>query len=78
MVSESKRYIAGNVLCQWISLVANLVMMVWVTNLLASLFAGTVDRNTLLATLGLPLERWWCDVFAPPFPVEWGIWPPAR
>ena len=46
MVSESKRYIAGNVLCQWISLVANLVMMVWVTNLLASLFAGTVDRNT--------------------------------
>lgn len=53
MVSESKRYIAGNVLCQWISLVANLVMMVWVTNLLASLFAGTVDRNTLLATLGV-------------------------
>mgnify|MGYP002230704084 CR=1 FL=1 len=28
-------------------------MMVWVTNLLASLFAGTVDRNTLLATLGV-------------------------
>ena len=53
MVSESKRYIAGNVLCQWISLVANLVMMVWVTNLLASLFAETVDRNTLLATLGV-------------------------
>lgn len=53
MVSESKRYIAGNVLCQWISLVANLVMMAWVTNLLASLFAGTVDRNTLLATLGV-------------------------
>ena len=53
MVSESKRYIAGNVLCQWISLVANLVMMVWITNLLASLFAGTVDRNTLLATLGV-------------------------
>ena len=53
MVSESKRYIAGNVLCQWISLVANLVMMVWVTNLLASLFAGTVDQGTLLATLGV-------------------------
>ena len=53
MVSESKRYIAGNVLCQWISLVANLVMMVWVTNLLASLFTGTVDQGTLLATLGV-------------------------
>lgn len=53
MVSESKRYIAGNVLCQWISLVANLVMMVWVTNLLASLFAGTFDQGTLLATLGV-------------------------
>ena len=53
MVSESKRYIAGNVLCQWISLVANLVMMVWVTNLLASLFAGTLDQGTLLATLGV-------------------------
>lgn len=53
MVSESKRYIAGNVLCQWISLVANLVMMVWVTNLLASLFTGTLDQGTLLATLGV-------------------------
>lgn len=53
MVSESKRYIAGNVLCQWISLVANLVMMVWVTNLLASLFTGTFDQGTLLATLGV-------------------------
>ena len=53
MVSESKRYIAGNVLCQWISLAANLVMMVWVTNLLASLFTGTLDQGTLLATLGV-------------------------
>ena len=51
MVSESKRYIAGNVLCQWISLVANLVMMVWVTNLLASLFTGTLDQGTLLLSL---------------------------
>ncbi len=51
MVSESKRYIAGNVLCQWISLVANLVMMVWVTNLLASLFTGTLDQGNFTGHL---------------------------
>ena len=26
-VRESKKYIAGNVVCQWISLVANITMM---------------------------------------------------
>ena len=68
MVSESKRYIAGNVLCQWISLVANLVMMVWVTNLLASLFTGTLDQGTLLATLvvaaGAVVVRCLCTTFS--------------
>ena len=32
-VSESKKYVAGNVALQWCSLVANIVMMISVTNL---------------------------------------------
>ena len=37
-VSESKRYIAGNVLMQWISLLGNLVMMTTIANLLEGLY----------------------------------------
>ena len=40
-VSESKKYIAGNVGCQWISLTANIVMMTAITKMLAELFRGT-------------------------------------
>ena len=36
-VSESRKYIAGNVVCQWCSLVANIVMMTALTSLLAAL-----------------------------------------
>ena len=39
-VSESKRYIAGNVLMQWISLLGNLVMMTTIANLLEGLYQG--------------------------------------
>lgn len=37
-VSQSKKYIAGNVVCQWISLVANITMMVSITTLLVKLY----------------------------------------
>lgn len=50
-VSESKKYIAGNVLCQWISLVANIVMMVNITVYLAKLFEKTAATKHLIATL---------------------------
>ena len=39
-VSESKKYIAGNVACQWVSLAANITMMTAVTRLLMQLYNG--------------------------------------
>ena len=39
-VSESKKYIAGNVACQWVSLAANITMMTAVTRLLMKLYGG--------------------------------------
>ncbi|MBS6195209.1 MAG: ABC transporter ATP-binding protein/permease [Clostridiales bacterium] len=49
-VSESKKYIAGNVICQWISLAANIVMMFRITRLLAELFQKTADRKIFIIT----------------------------
>ena len=46
-VSESKKYIAGNVALQWCSLVANIVMMTAVARLLAGLFRGTVESGDI-------------------------------
>ena len=37
-VPDSKKYIAGNVVCQWVSLAANITLMVSITHLLARLF----------------------------------------
>ena len=55
-VSESKKYIAGNVICQWISLAANITMMASITTLLAKLFeksARTSDVNVTLIIAGI-------------------------
>ena len=49
-VGESRKYIAGNVLLQWLSLLANIGMMVSVTMLLAGLFAGRSDGRYFLRT----------------------------
>ena len=49
-VSESKKYIAGNVAVQWCSLVANMVMMTTVTGLLASIYQKTADKNRVWMT----------------------------
>lgn len=51
MVSESKKYIAGNVVCQWISLAANIAMMYAVTGLLAALFYGKADSQKIQTTI---------------------------
>ena len=50
-VSESKKYIAGNVICQWVSLVANITMMVGITNLLAKLFEKKAESKDFVVTL---------------------------
>ena len=49
-VPESRKYIAGNVALQWVSLLANIGMMTAVTQLLAALFGGTADGAQLAGT----------------------------
>lgn len=50
-VSESRKYIAGNVICQWISLAANITMMAAITNLLAKLYEKTAGTKDITITL---------------------------
>ncbi len=65
-VEESKKYIAGNVVLQWISLVANIVMMTSITGLLAKIFEKTAKSQDILWTLGIAvvavLVRFVCTV----------------
>ena len=49
-VSESKKYVAGNVALQWCSLAANIVMMTALTSLLAALYGGTAGADQLWKT----------------------------
>ena len=51
-VPESRKYIAGNVLCQWVSLLANIAMMASIAQLLAGLFYGEF-QGRLAPTLAL-------------------------
>ena len=54
-VSESKKYVAGNVALQWCSLAANIAMMTALTGLLASLYEGTSGAIKLLIVAALAL-----------------------
>ena len=47
---ESRKYIAGNVALQWVSLLVNIGMMTAITQLLAALFGGTADGAQLAGT----------------------------
>lgn len=49
-VSESKKYIAGNVVAQWCSLAANIVMMSGITALFAAVYDGSYSTDTLIRT----------------------------
>ena len=49
-VSESKKYIAGNVLCQWGSLAANIAMMGAVAHMLRSLYEGNTQNGQIGST----------------------------
>ena len=46
-VEESKKYIAGNVVCQWVSLAANITMMGTIAHLLQNLYEGTADGKQI-------------------------------
>ena len=66
IVPESRKYIAGNVALQWLSLVANIVMMTQITTLLSDLY---VYRETsagffgaVLAILAALLVRFGCAI----------------
>ncbi len=52
-VSESKKYIAGNVVCQWVSLVANITMMVEITSLFAKLFEKKAELKDFVVTFAI-------------------------
>ncbi len=65
-VSESKKYIAGNVVLQWCSLAANITMMVCITKFLAGLAAGEAvsTQETVIAAVCAILVRYICSVGA--------------
>lgn len=50
-VKESKKYIAGNVICQWISLAANITMMGAIAHLLQNLYEGKQDGFAVTAII---------------------------
>lgn len=49
-VKESKKYIAGNVITQWISLIANIAMMTAITVLLSAVFTDNPSNDLILIT----------------------------
>lgn len=67
-VSESKKYIAGNVILQWVSLIANIAMMASITSLLAKLFQRSSQTRDIVITIIIALMaviiRYVCTVFA--------------
>lgn len=67
-VSKSKKYIAGNVAAQWLSLAANIAMMTVLTSLLASLYTETADRDSMILTAAVAAiavaVRFLCSVMA--------------
>lgn len=67
-VSESKKYVAGNVMLQWCSLIANIAMMTGIAGLLSLLFSGTADTDSMIKTAVLAvfavIVRFLCTVGA--------------
>ena len=68
MVPESKKYVAGNVLMQWISLAANVVLMMSITRFFASLYAKNMTGKdfavfSVIAIMAVAL-RFFCAIGA--------------
>ncbi len=53
VVSDSKKYVAGNVIFQWCSLAANIAMMTSITYLLQSLFRKTAEIKDFVITISV-------------------------
>ena len=68
MVPESKKYVAGNVLMQWISLAANVVLMMSITRFFASLYAKNMTGKdfavfSVIAIMAVAI-RFFCAIGA--------------
>ena len=67
-VSESKKYIVGNVALQWCALAANIAMIGAVSRLLERLYRGSAGPGDLLLTAGVAIAavavRFGCNVGA--------------
>ena len=65
-VKESKKYIAGNVICQWVSLSANITMMSAIAKMLQNLYEGAdshVGLTAVIATVAV-IVRYICATTA--------------
>lgn len=67
-VSESRKYVAGNVLFQWAGLASNITMMASITKLLSDVFENNVTKenvtSALAATVAALIVRFICAVCA--------------
>lgn len=67
-VSESKKYIAGNVIFQWISLLANITMMIQITTLLGNLNENQVKGEEIfrvfLIAVAMVILRGICTIMS--------------
>ena len=54
-VKESKKYIAGNVVSQWVSLAANITMMASIAKMLESLYIGNAVASQIAVTAAVTL-----------------------
>ena len=48
---ESKKYIIGNILCQWLELLLNAVMIYVISNAMGRIYAGTLEGNVMVIGL---------------------------
>lgn len=58
MCPESKKYIAGNIICQWTELLMNAVMIFIISNAVGRLYSGVFSTKELfisVAVLGITL-----------------------
>ena len=65
-VSESKKYVAGNVIFQWAGLASNITMMASITKLLSDVFENNVTKENvttaLIATVTALVVRFICAI----------------
>ena len=63
IVDDSQKYITGNVLVQWFSLLANVVMIFSITNLLQGLYLNTVIPQSFMLIAVITVSYTHLDVY---------------